>query len=228
MFDPGNIAQGQATFPNRQPVMTESEKQTRTYQLVMAADHYQQTGAISEVLLTCFDQRGAWVGTGVDLPDLHVSANLISTIIPREDLIRTNASGERVLYGTYFITSAKNYVVPFEHVCGDVIAYHYKIVEAPTLKTIGGSLIAMKAPKIRMLQLRTVWHHLLANSAVEFECPELLEVGGSLITRGADSFYKSNLAVGDRWLMHPDAHRKWYDREVRALLRRCAGPEIEI
>ena len=208
--------------------MTESQKQTRIYELVMAADHYHQTGAIRDVLLTCFDQRGEWIGTGVDLPDLLVSAKLTRTIIPKTDLIRTNASGERVLCGTYVITSAKNCVVPFDHVRGDVIADHFKIVEAPTLKTVGGSLIAMKARSIKLLQLRTVWHHLFGNSAVEFEGPELLAVGGSLITPAAISFYKPRLVVGDRWLRHPDAEGIWYRRETRALLRRCAGPWIEI
>ncbi len=208
--------------------MTEAQKQTRIYELVMAADHFHETGAIREVLLTCFDQHGEWIGTGVDLPDLNVSAKLRKTIIPKADLIRTNATGERVLYGTYVITSAKNYVVPFEHVRGDVIADRYKIVEAPTLKTVGGSLIAMKARSIRLLQLRTVWHHLFVNCAVEFESPELLSVGGCLITRVAASFYKPRLVVGDRWLMHPDACRLWLERETRALLRRCAGPWIEI
>ena len=195
---------------------------------MMAADHYHETGAIREVRLTCFNQRGEWLGTGVDLPDLLVSAKLIRTIIPKTDLIRTNATGERVLYGTYVVTSHKNFVVPFEHVRGDLIADHYKIVEAPTLKSVGGSLIAMKARSIKLFQLRTVWHHLFANRAVEFESPELLVVGGSLITQAASSFYMPHLVVGDRWLMHRDAERLWLRRETRALLRRCAGPEIEI
>ena len=61
--------------------MTESQKQTRIYELVMAAEHYHETGWIKEILLTCFDQRGEWIGTGVDLPDLLVSAKLTRTII---------------------------------------------------------------------------------------------------------------------------------------------------
>ena len=82
----------------------------------------------------------------------------------------------------------------------------------------------MKARSIRLLQLRTVWHHLLGNSAVEFECPELLAAGGCLITRVAASYYKRHLVVGDWWLMHPDAYRLWLERETRALLRRCTEP----
>ncbi len=53
-------------------------------------------------------------------------------------------------------------------------------------------------------------------------------MSGSLITQAAISFYMPHLIVGDRWLMHPDAERLWLRRETRALLRRCAGPEIEI
>ncbi len=208
--------------------MTKSQKQTRIHDLMMAADHYHETGAIREVLLTCFNQRGEWLGTGVDLPDLNVSSKLTRTIIPRKNLIGINAMEELVLYGTYVVTSAKNCIVPFDRVRGDVIAMHYKTVEAPTLKSVGGSLIAMKARSIKLPELRTVWHHLFANRAVEFESPELLVVGGSLITQAASGFYMPHLVVGDRWLMHPDAERLWLRRETRALLRRCAGPEIEI
>lgn len=56
--------------------MTESQKQIRIYDLVMAEDHYRGTGVIREVLLTCFNQHGEWVGTGVNLPDLNVSGKL--------------------------------------------------------------------------------------------------------------------------------------------------------
>ena len=83
------------------------------YELVMAADQFHQTGAIKDVLLTCFDQRGEWIGTGVDLPDLNVSAKLRKTIISKTDLIKKSATGGRVLYGTYVVTSVKDYVVPF-------------------------------------------------------------------------------------------------------------------
>jgi len=40
-----------------------NHKETRIYELVMAADHYHETGTISEVLLTCFNQRGKWIET---------------------------------------------------------------------------------------------------------------------------------------------------------------------
>ena len=208
--------------------MTEAQKQTRICELIMAADHYSQTGTVKERLLPCFDQHGKWIGTIADLPDLIVSTKLTKTVIPKEQIIQTNPLGEVVLLGSYVITSGKSHVVPYDHVRGDVLARRYKAVEAPNLKSVGGSVIAMMARTVKTPKLKSVWNHLFVNCAVVFESPELLTVGGCLITHSAEKFYKKGLMVEERWLVHPDAYRLWREREARALLRRCAGPWIEI
>ena len=194
----------------------------------MAADRFTETGRIEEGLLSCFDQRGRWIGSIADLPDLIVSTKLTRTVVPKEQLIKTNPMGETVLLGTYVVTTAQNHVVPYHHVRGDVVACQYRTIEAPNLKSVGGSVIAMMARTVKTPKLQTVWNHLWVNCAVVFEGPELLAVGGCLITRAAHKFYKKGLVVEEQWLVHPDAYRLWFERETRAFLRRRAGPVIEI
>ena len=109
---------------------------------------------------------------------------------------------------------------------GTLLAIEVVEFDAPSLYQVGGDLLLYDAVRFRAPKLDSVGRHLLAEQATSFDAPNLKYVGGILDTFSAAGFYLSDIRVGEKWRVHPEARKLFLARKARDAQRN--EPDLKI
>ncbi|MCP5543858.1 MAG: hypothetical protein H7A49_08120 [Akkermansiaceae bacterium] len=141
----------------------------------------------------------------IHAPCLVLAPHEISAPHARE-FIRVGSGGERILHASIRNEGKIAVRTDFTHIHGDLLVPHAKRISAPNLVSLSGSLEA--------------------DEAIAVDAPSLRWVGGDLITESAPDFFPAQVLCGGEWVGHPEARKRWAERQARHALR--DGPGFEL
>lgn len=161
----------------------------RYQELLADVTTYQETGVISDLMLTYFDQNGKLLHE-YEFPrksDPQTQIILKSIRIPEDRLTSTDESGMVTLHSSFYITDKpRSTEVNLHRICGDLRILRAKHLIAPTLTEIGG-ILAANGWTIELPVLRHVGFLSHARTANKFDpengwqreltLPELVSAG---------------------------------------------------
>ena len=119
----------------------------------------------------------------------------------------------KVVGGIYLHLNTK-FVAPSLIVVGDNIIADSPAIHLPRLRT-AGAICARNAHRFSAPCLSAVISDLVVPSAIEFDTPDLVFVGGNLNSESAPNFCPVDLVVMGKWTMHPAARKRLAMKTLR-------------